>query len=314
MNGTKQVNIFKMYGQVENHFTNGLISILSLATLDDSRFINRFLDSLLKINPSDSIRLFQVLEGYKEKSTADAVLKGEKSIVQFETKIESATLRKEQIVKHLNVFRECSQFEQHLVMLTPDDSRSGYINKFLDLDRTRVHHLEWKRVFNFLSGYEASNLVLRSIISQYLETIKSVIFERDIVGIIAKVSFGEKSGVYADKYLDEMRNGEWPEWNTPRQYKSLDGTGRKLLLYDKNLRAISLEVEISGVEKTNQETEYPWTNRFDLKTLRIFRTPISVAKIEAIDGFSNFVHERAPYRNLTHEQYRQLISEKDVLK
>jgi hypothetical protein len=308
MNETRQVNIFTMYGQMENHFTNGLISILRLATLGDSSFVHRFLDSLLKIDTCDSIQSFQVLEGYKEKSTADAVLKGKKTIVQFETKIESATLRKEQIMKHLNVFKACSQFEQHLVMLTPDDSRSGYVNKFLDLDRTRVQHLQWKRVFTFLSDYEASNIVLRSIITQYLETIKAVIFERDIVGIVAKVSFGEKSGVYADKYLDQMRNGEWTEWNTPRQYKSLDGTGRKLLLYDKNLRAISLEVEIGGVERTNQEAEYPWTNRFVPNTLRLFKTPIPVAKIETIDGFANFVHERAPYRNITHEQYRQLMS------
>lgn len=313
MNGTRQVNIFTMYGQMENHFTNGLISILRLATLHDSRFVHRFLDSLLKIHICDSFQSFQVLEGYEEKSTADAVLKGENAIVQFETKIESATLRKEQIMKHLDAFKACSQIEQHLVMLTPDDSRSEYVNKFLDIDPKRIQHLEWRKVFSFLSDYETSNIVLQSIISQYLETIKAVIFERDVVGIIAKVSFGEKSGVDAGKYLDQMRNGEWTEWNTPRQYKSLDGTGRKLLLYDKNLRAITLEVEIGEVERTNQEVEYPWTNRFAPNTLRVFRTPIPVAKIETMDGFANFVHERAPYRNITHEQYRQLMSKSDGL-
>lgn len=313
MNGTRQVNIFTMYGQMENHFTNGLISILRLATLHDSRFIHLFLGSLLKIDICDSFELFQVLEGYDEKSTADAVLKGESAIVQFETKIKSATLRKEQIMKHLDTFKGCSQTEQHLVMLTPDDSRSSYVNKFLDLDPARVQHLEWRKVFSFLFNYQTNSIVLQSIISQYLETIETVIFERDIIGIIAKVSFGEKSGVDADKYLDQMRNGKWTEWNTPRQYKSLDGTGRKLLLYDKNLRAITLEVEIAEVERTNQEVDYPWTNRFAPNTLRVFTMPIPVAMIEILDGFANFVHERAPYRNITHEQYSKLMSKSDSL-
>jgi hypothetical protein len=303
--GTRQVNIFTMYSQMENHFTNGLISILRLATLHDSSFINWFLGSLLQIDIYDSFELLQVLR-YEEKTTADAVLKGKKIIVQFETKIESATLREEQIMKHLDAFKGYFQTEQHLVMLTPDDSNSGYVKKFLDLDRTRIQHLEWRKVFDFLHKYRTDNIVLQNIISQYLETIKASIFEQDIVGIIAKISFGEKSGVDADSYLDQMRNEEWAEWNTPRQYKNLDGTGRKLLLYDKNLRAITLEVEIAEVERTNNEVDYPWTNRFAPKTLRVFETPIPIAIIEKLDGFANFVHERAPYRNITHEQYRHL--------
>jgi hypothetical protein len=133
-----------------------------------------------------------------------------------------------------------------------------------------------------------------------------MIFEQDIIGIIAKVTFGEVTGVNASTYLDEMRRGLWKRWNTPKRYKNLDGTGRKLLLYDKERKSITVEVEISKVEETNEEEGYPFSNWFAEDTLKVLSRPIDSDIIESISGFENFTHERAPYRNLTHEQYRLL--------
>jgi hypothetical protein len=303
----KQVNIFTDYKQKENHFTNGLVSILKLAELEDLNFNAQFFKELLNINNFESINSFQVLKGYTKKSTADAILTGNDIKILFETKIISGTLREEQISKHLDDLNKNSQAFQYLVMLTPDDTNSNYIKDFLEMDTRHIKHLEWKKVFNFLSNYQTKNNVLKKIIEQYLETIKSMIFEQDIVGIIAKVAFGEKSGVYANKYLEEMKKGDSSQWNTPQQYKNLDGTGRKLLLYDKNLKAITVEVEISKSEKTNEELDYPWSNYFAQNTLVIMEPPIKIDDIQQLVGFEKFTKGQSPYRNLTHEQYKQLM-------
>jgi len=103
-----------------------------------------------------------------------------------------------------------------------------------------------------------------------------------------------------------MRDGKWTKWNTPKRYKNLDGTGRKLLLYDKERKAITVEVEISEVEETSDEEDYPFTNWFAQDSIRVLERPIDAKIIESISGFENFTRERAPYRNLTHEQYREL--------
>ena len=68
----KAVNIFSSYSQKENHFTNGLISILSLGNIQDPNFVNEFLNRLLRIDTPDEYKYFQVLEGYETKSTVDA--------------------------------------------------------------------------------------------------------------------------------------------------------------------------------------------------------------------------------------------------
>ena len=41
----------------------------------------------------------------------------------------------------------------------------------------------------------------------------------DVSAVIVKIAFGDKSEVYPDRYLDEMRRGEWTRWNTPRKYR-----------------------------------------------------------------------------------------------
>jgi len=301
-----QVNIFTDYKQKENHFTNGLVSILKLAELEDLNFNSKFFNELLNIKNFKSINSFKVLEGYDKKSTADAILTAEDTRIFFETKIVSATLREDQINKHLADLNQTTEKHQYLILLTPDDSNSSYIKIFQDIDKIHIKHLEWKKVYDFLLNYQFGSNIIKEIINQYLSVIKSMIFEQDIVGIIAKVSFGDKSGVYANSYLDEMRSGLWTKWNTPSKYKNLDGTGRKLLLYDKNRKAITLEVEIVKVEETNEEADYPFTNWFAKDKLKIFEVPIEAEIIEKIKGFNNFTHERSPYRNLTHEQYKEL--------
>jgi hypothetical protein len=302
------VNLFTDYKQQEDRFTNGLVSILKLSELQDRTFIPSFFRDLLNIElHAPSIRA-QVLRGYDVKSNADAVFLASNTRVCLESKIVSASLRQEQIQKHLQNLHKAPEDIRYLVLLTPDDSGSSYIGAHLDTDTGHIKHLEWRRVYEYLLVYEhnCTNTVLRSVIRQFLATIKDMIFEKDIVGIISKVSFGEHSEVYAHCYLDEMRAGKWTKWNTPRLYKNLDGTGRKLLLYDKERKAITVEVEVSKVEETHDEADYPFTKWFADGSIRVLEPPISAETIESMTGFEKFTHERAPYRNLTHEQYRSL--------
>jgi hypothetical protein len=307
-NLNKAVNIFSRYSQKENHFTNGIISILSLGNIQDTNFVNDFLNCLLRLETPDDYQYFQVLEGYETKSTADAKLIGKFSSIQFEIKIVTATLRDDQINRHLEVFANDNHRRQVLVLLTPDDSNSKYVHKFLQINDKIIRHLEWKNIYDYLKQYISDKGgVFKSIVEQYLDLIRDSIFEQDIVGIISKVAFGDKSEVYPEKYIEEMRRGLWSQWNTPREYKNLDGTGRKLLLYDKNIKAITVEVEIEKVKQTNEERDYPWSNYFAPGTLVIMDKPIKIDYIQRLAGFEKFAKERAPYRNLTHEQYKQLM-------
>lgn len=202
-NNLDKTNLFSDYTQKENHFTNGLVSVLKLASLEDLTFVSTFFKELLAIEITDAVTSFQVLEGYDENSTADAVLTTINTRVLFETKIVSATLIEKQIQKHLSDLKQTIEKRQYLILLTPDDSNSSYVNK-----------------------------------------------ER---------------------------------------------------------KAITVEVEISKVEETNEELGYPFTNTFAKNKLKVLETPIEAKVIEGIEGFENFTHERAPYRNLTHEQYNELV-------
>lgn len=138
---------------------------------------------------------------------------------------------------------------------------------------------------------------------------------KDIVAVIVKIDFGDKSGVYPNEYLEEMKRGYWDSWNTPRKYKHLDGKGRKLFLYDSKQKALTVKVEIQKVEKIKGEREYPWSNKFTPHTLTIFTKPISVEQIRKVAGLENFgIHrkDRSPYRNLTREQYAKLIANAEL--
>jgi hypothetical protein len=307
---TNTVNIFTKYEEEENHFTNGLIALLSLSKCEKQDFIRSFLHEVLGLEPEGQIDCFHVLEHVD--GTADAELSCGDCFVQFETKIRSGSIREDQVQRHLNILRGRPETLKKLILLTPDDSMSGYTQRFLSIDRQLVNHLPWMKVYNYLDGFTKSptETVFSQLVEQFLERIHGCIFEQDMAGIVAKIDFGDKAGVFPGTYLDEMKKGFWKEWNTPREYKNLDGTGRKLLLYDRTRGGITLEVEIKKVEKTGSEPEYPWTNEFVHDTLFVFPEPIPLEQIRAIAGFEYFgkyKKDRSAYRNITHEQYRQLL-------
>ena len=89
----------------------------------------------------------------------------------------------------------------------------------------------------------------------------------------------------------------------------MDGTGRKLLLYDRTRQGITAEVEIRKVKRIKWARAYPWANIFAPGTLRVFEKPIRLSRIRNMAGFEDFGKhrkDRTAYRNITHEQYRQL--------
>jgi hypothetical protein len=136
-----------------------------------------------------------------------------------------------------------------------------------------------------------------------------------MAGVIVKIDFGDKSQVFERQYLDAMRAGSWTQWNTPKQYKSLDGTGRKLLLYDRTRQGVTVEVEIDRVECAEATSAYPWANVFAPATLRVLEPPIPLSVIRRVSGFQHFGlyrKDRSPYRNVTHEQYRELTAERST--
>ena len=311
------VNIFTSYKQEENHFTNGLIALLRLSRYDRPRFIASFLRDQLSLEPKEGIDSFRVLRGIQ--GTVDGELCCKDCCIQFETKIASGTLRVEQVRNHLSQLQLRPEMLKKLVLLTPDDGNSKYIERFLLIDKHHVLHLEWKSVYNYLDNSirNHTGTVFSELVRQFLERIHHRVFEQDIAGIIAKIDFGDRSEVYADRYLSEMEKGSWTKWNTPRQYKSLDGTGRKLMLYDRTRKGITVEVEIHEVRRTDSELDYPWSNIFVHDKLFIYRKPIPLSRIQTIPGFDNFgVHrkDRSAYRNITHEQYRQLTENQSKIR
>jgi hypothetical protein len=305
----RTVNIFSSYKQ-ENQFTNGLISLLELSKRDSPRFVTSFLNDLLSIRPKGGIDSFRVLRGID--GTADAELCGKDCCIRFETKIRSATLTKEQIGRHRRRLIRSPQKLKRLVLLTPDDGDSAYVKRFRSIDPTHILHLEWRRVYEFLEMRQKKmGRVFSELAGQFLELIHDTVFTQDIAGIVLKIDFGEKSGIYQDSYLDDMKTDadNWTYWNTPRQYKNLDGTGRKLIFYDRT-RGITAEVEIKQVKRISPRGDYPWRNLFAPGTLRIFDQPITLRRIRKIHGFENFGRyrmDRSAFRNITQEQYRELI-------
>jgi len=303
------VNIFTTYKQLENDYTNGFVSLLSLAPLGHPRLLNQLLNDELRLRGTFNPVNFLVLEGID--GYADGEVSAADFCIWFETKIVSGNLRKDQVRRHLKMLDAKPQTRRYLVLLTPDDSRSSYIRRFLTIDH-RIRHLEWRRAYNLLespAGRDA-DCVFSALAHQFRAHIKERIFEQDLAGGILKISFGDKSEVYAGTYLDEMKAGKWPRWNSPRQYKSLDGTGRKLLLYDHTRKGLTVEAEIGSVVETRSEPEYPWTNKIVAGSMKFFHPPIPLQRIRSLVHFQDFgVHrkDRNAFRNLTREQYRLLV-------
>ena len=196
------------------------------------------------------------------------------------------------------------------VLLTPDDHKSQYIKRILAKYRPRVLHLEWKRVYDFVEkrSVDGKQTIFSELVKAFLERIRECVFEQDFAGVIGKIAF-KKAGIDPKTFLDEMRSGIWTEWGTPSPYKQLDGTGRKLLLYDRERQGITVEVEIKKVVHDQHNKNYPSRNVFATKP-RVFRKPIPVDLIRKLAGFEQFSvypHDLNPFRNITREQYRQLM-------
>jgi hypothetical protein len=155
--------------------------------------------------------------------------------------------------------------------------------------------------------------LLSEIIRQYSEKIRDDIFKKDFAGVIATIRFGDETGVYSDTYIDQMRNGKWLTWRTPKKHRELDGKHRKLLLYDPVKKAITVEVEISNVEQANEEEGYPWNNDFAEGTLRVYQNPIAVEHIRTIESLKKLGRGQNAIINLTHEQYRQIRKLSDTV-
>ncbi len=307
------LNIFSNYKQEENHFTNSLVSLLSLSQHDSPEFVASFLREVIRQEAIGGIETFRVLKEFD--GTADAELSGKDCCLRLETKIVSGTLREDQIHSHLTYLKDRPESFKKLILLTPDDTQSAYIQKFLALDSDTLVHVEWRAVLNFLKTWirDKEHCLFFALVGQYIQRIQDSVLNQDMAGIILKVDFGEKSGVDPDQYLDEMKTGQWTHWNTPRQYQKLDGTGRKLMLYDRTRKAIMLDVEIRKVIHAKEEPDYPWTNEFVPNSVRFFDPPIPLSVIRELPGFGNFSvpkNDRSPYRNLTRSQYRQLTQGK----
>jgi hypothetical protein len=309
------LNIFTPYGQKEDRFTNGLISLLELSRHSHAPLGKLFFTTLLGVNLAEEIKMFRVLR--RIDGTADAELCGRDICIRFETKIESGTLRNDQIKDHLECLARSTEAAKILVLLTPDDGNSEYIRRFLHSKtakafcrkskRHKVLHIEWKRVYKFLSDHFAEDdaSVFTRLVHQFLRQIHDRIFDQDFAGVIQKIAFGKRSEVYPDTYLDEIK--QWSEWNTPREYAKLNGTGRKLLLYDSQRKAITVEVEIERVGKTQRQGSFPIQNIFVRNTLRTNEQMIPLSRILRVPGFENFNRGMAAAWNVTQEQYKQLM-------
>jgi hypothetical protein len=307
------LNIFTCYEQEENRFTNGLVSLLELSKEGRTPLIKSFLKPLLDLPLKGPIGKFRVLRGFD--GTADAELSGRDCCIRLETKIQSGTLREDQVREHLKQLERSPQALKVLLLLTPDDGGSDYIKRFLSKNsitrfcrkdkRHKVLPLEWKHVYDFLDRVSKRHgAVFGQLVSQFLRQVHDRIFDQDFAGIILKIAFGDRSEVYSDKYLKEIE--EWSYWNTPREYTKLNGTGRKLLLYDKDRKAITAEVEIENVRKMKGLGDYPWRNFFVPGTLRVDANLITLLQIEKLPGFKNFHSGGSAAWNLTQAKYSQL--------
>jgi hypothetical protein len=311
---SKPVNLFSHRKQPEDHFTNGLAALLRLSTFSSgSKMVELFFVSELEFPFANDLQpeCFRVLKYEKtetQRETHDAEFCGKNCRIQFENKIASGALRLDQVESHLSKLKPHTEKNKRLVLLTPDDSKSAYVEQFISIDPATIVHLEWRKVYDFLNKSKAncSDSVFSELVGEFLAHIHERIFEQDFAGVIAKVQFGEKSQVYHDKYLKQMEDGTWNKWNTPGQIKNLDGTGRRLMLYDKQRGGITVEVEIAKVRKTHSEPDYPWTNFFAGKP-HVFREPIPLDRITSLgDRFKSFGTNRSAYQNVTQEEYRRL--------
>ena len=83
------VNLFTHYKKKEDHFTNGLVSILRLSKFQDVRFVHNFFKdkNILSLDVQRDMGTFKVLKDID--GTADAELSNDDICCLLETKIVS---------------------------------------------------------------------------------------------------------------------------------------------------------------------------------------------------------------------------------
>lgn len=140
-------NIFTRYAQKENDFTNGLVALLRLASVDRLELVSTVLGEL-EIHPRQPITTFRVLTGID--GTADAELSGGDTCVLFETKIVTKALDADQVDRHLARLRLRAEAHRCLVLLTPDVGASQYVQAFRSIDPEFIRHLSWRNVYSLL--------------------------------------------------------------------------------------------------------------------------------------------------------------------
>jgi hypothetical protein len=231
------LNIFSHYKQEENQFTNGLVSLLSLSRYEGNAFLNGFLHDVVELKKAEATTNFRVLRHID--GTADAELQGPNCCIRLETKIKPNSLEDDQVHRHVERLSDSAKAIKALILLTPDDSDGKFIREFVGSKwllqqcskstGLKVVHLEWKKVYKFLEEWTAQGeaTVFSELVSQFRRRIREGVFAHDYVGVIQKISFGDKSGVYhqtTDKhvgYLDEVE--DWETWDTPKLYSQLSG-------------------------------------------------------------------------------------------
>jgi hypothetical protein len=214
MHSENFVNIFNNYKR-ENSFTNGLFALLQISVQEQPLFVESFLQELLDISPRRKEAAFsfstRVLRGIDH---ADAELSCGDCCLRFETKIWSGDLRHSQAGLRIRELKKCSGRLKRMVFLTPDDAGSTYVKEFFSHYQPTVLHLAWTDVSGFL---ERSILhrkgTFSELVRQFVSRIKEQILEQDFAGVITKIAFGPRTGVFSKRYLREL-----PEercWNTP---------------------------------------------------------------------------------------------------
>jgi len=127
----------------------------------------------------------------------------------------------------------------------------------------------------------------------------------EIIGAIAFIKFGDTSGVYSDKYIEEFSRGEWDYWNTPKDY--MRGGPGILLLYDPDRSGITIQAEVKSVQKQG-EGNFPYKNRIDPDSTIIFEPPISKESIRRVPGLESFARGQTPKYNLQRHMLDALMN------
>lgn len=128
---------------------------------------------------------------------------------------------------------------------------------------------------------------------------------KKVIGKIVRIRFGDDTGIYKDKYLDEFKNGQRKYWNTPTNYLKKLKTG-KMMLYDSKREAITIEFRVYDID--NIGGDFQFSNKFMQEDVKIFEPGIPLSVIEKIGHFNGFGHKRRVDWKLHRDEYNMLLN------